>query len=222
MKNVKFRGTPRQKDEFRGEIQRWNSAEKPKFCGSARNSVGRGKLWALIISDAVRIYFTSMTAKDLTLSQVFCSDVLFFFPHHQLCVNQGFHFVGSSFVLCFLEWIKWPKSPLFSLMGSLRLSIYTCQQTVHWVGLQHHLFRFALVRVPLHFLSNGLGLHWPTNFNFIFVTGKFELFLVEFDMLNPVVLLLFFYHVRFFRKLICRILIRKTRIFSLGIHLQCT
>src|SRR6218665_1055642 len=37
------------------------------------------------------------------LSQVFCGDVLYFFPHHQLCVNQGFHFVGSSSVLCFLE-----------------------------------------------------------------------------------------------------------------------
>src|SRR6218665_482614 len=37
-----------------------------------------------------------MTAKDFTLSLVFCSDVLVFFPHYQLCVNQGFHFVGFS------------------------------------------------------------------------------------------------------------------------------
>jgi len=35
MKNVKFRGIPRQ---------------KPKFRGSARNSAGRGKLWALLIT----------------------------------------------------------------------------------------------------------------------------------------------------------------------------
>src|SRR6218665_2120305 len=68
-----------------------------------------------------------MTAKDLTLSQVFCCDVLLFFPRHKFCVNQGFHFVGSSFILCFLERIKWLKSPLFSLMGLfLGLSIYTC------------------------------------------------------------------------------------------------
>src|SRR6218665_4226550 len=88
----------------------------------------------------------SMTAKDLTLSQVFCGDVLFFFPHHQLCVNQGFHFVGSSSVLCFLERIIWPKSPLFSLMGLfLRLSIYTCQ---HPVGLQHHLFSSCSCPLP--------------------------------------------------------------------------
>src|SRR6218665_2336564 len=65
------------------------------------------------------------------LSQVFCGDVLYFFPHHQLCVYQGFHFVGSSSVLCFLERIKWPKSPLFSLLGLfLRLSIYTCQHPI--------------------------------------------------------------------------------------------
>ena len=44
MKNVKFLGIPRQKDEFRGSIPR----QKPKFRGSARNSAGHGKLWALI------------------------------------------------------------------------------------------------------------------------------------------------------------------------------
>ena len=51
MKNVKFRGIPRQKDEFRGKFRGSNSAEKPKFRGSARNSAARGKLWALHISD---------------------------------------------------------------------------------------------------------------------------------------------------------------------------
>ena len=45
MKNVKFRGIPRQKDEFRGSKFRG----KPKFRGSARNSAARGKLWALMI-----------------------------------------------------------------------------------------------------------------------------------------------------------------------------
>src|SRR6218665_83394 len=89
-----------------------------------------------------------MTAKDLSVlsSQGFCSDVLFFFPHHQLCVNQGFHFVGSSSVLCFLERINWPKLPLFSLMGPcVRLSIglYTCQHPV-----QHHIC-FPLCSCPL-------------------------------------------------------------------------
>src|SRR6218665_596578 len=95
-----------------------------------------------------------MTAKDLTLSQVFCSDVLLFFPCHQLCVNQGFHFVGSSFILCFLERIKWPKSPLISLMGLfLRLSImsiYTCQHPV-----QHHLLSSCSCPVP-PFISFGM------------------------------------------------------------------
>ena len=43
MKNVKYRGIPRQKDEFRGSIPRLNTAEKPKFRGTARNSAGRGQ-----------------------------------------------------------------------------------------------------------------------------------------------------------------------------------
>ena len=30
------------------------------------------------------------------LSQVFCSDIMFLFPHHQLCVKQDFQFAGSS------------------------------------------------------------------------------------------------------------------------------
>jgi len=42
MKNIQFRG---KKDEFRGSIPR----QKHKFCGSAQNSAGRGKLWALVI-----------------------------------------------------------------------------------------------------------------------------------------------------------------------------
>src|SRR6218665_539070 len=46
MKNVKFHGIPRKKDEFRGEIPR----QKPKFRGLARNFAGRGKLWALFMS----------------------------------------------------------------------------------------------------------------------------------------------------------------------------
>ena len=46
MKNVKFRGIPRQKDKFRGKIPR----QKSEFRSSARNSAGRGKLWALIIT----------------------------------------------------------------------------------------------------------------------------------------------------------------------------
>src|SRR6218665_1248863 len=45
MKNVKFRGFPRKK-----QLPRLNSAEKPKFRGSARNPAGHGKLWALVIS----------------------------------------------------------------------------------------------------------------------------------------------------------------------------
>ena len=45
MKNVKFRGIPRKKDEFRGKIP-W---QKPKFRGLARNSAGHGKLWALVM-----------------------------------------------------------------------------------------------------------------------------------------------------------------------------
>ena len=49
MKNVKFRGMPRTKDEFRGKFRGSNTAEKPKFRGSAQNSAARGKLWALII-----------------------------------------------------------------------------------------------------------------------------------------------------------------------------
>src|SRR6218665_2994355 len=44
MKNVKFRAIPRQKDEFCGKFRGSNSAEKPKFRGSARNSAGHGKL----------------------------------------------------------------------------------------------------------------------------------------------------------------------------------
>jgi len=46
MKNVKFRGIPWQTDEFCGKIPR----QKPKFRGLARNSAGRGKLWALLIT----------------------------------------------------------------------------------------------------------------------------------------------------------------------------
>src|SRR6218665_2141820 len=56
----------------------------------------------------------------------------FSFP---IFVNHGFHFVGSSSALCFLKKIKWPKSPLFSLMGLfLRLSIYPCQHAVQPVA----------------------------------------------------------------------------------------
>src|SRR6218665_1479797 len=76
----------------------------------------------IITSNAARIYFTTVSVKDLTLSQVFCSDVLD--SRHQLCVKLDFHFVGSSSVLCFLGKIKWPKSPLSSLMG-LFLRLYT-------------------------------------------------------------------------------------------------
>ena len=41
------RQIPRQKDEFHVKIPRLNSAAK--FCGSARNSAGRWKLWALVV-----------------------------------------------------------------------------------------------------------------------------------------------------------------------------
>jgi len=45
MKNVKFRGIPRQKDEFRGK----NLWKKLKFRGSAV----RENLWALLMSDGM-------------------------------------------------------------------------------------------------------------------------------------------------------------------------
>src|SRR6218665_1331253 len=46
-------------------------------------------------------FITSDAAKSLfqcqlpILSQVFCIDILFFFPHHKLFVKQDFQFVGS-------------------------------------------------------------------------------------------------------------------------------
>jgi len=49
MKNVKFRGIMLQKRR----IPWLNSVVKPKFCGSARNSVVHGKLWSLHIVDCV-------------------------------------------------------------------------------------------------------------------------------------------------------------------------
>src|SRR6218665_3102691 len=50
MKNVKFCEIPRGKDEFHGEIPRIQSRGKnPKSRGSARNSAGREKLWALLM-----------------------------------------------------------------------------------------------------------------------------------------------------------------------------
>src|SRR6218665_86801 len=116
-----------------------------------------------------------MTAKDLTLSQVFCCDVLLFFPRHKFCVNQGFHFVGSSFILCFLERIKWPKSPLFLLIGLfLRLSLYTCQHPV-----QHHLFSSCSCSPPFHFLmiailsSESPSRVCPIHFLFLFLSSAF-------------------------------------------------
>src|SRR6218665_4011567 len=53
-------------------------------------------------SDAVNIYFISMSVTEF---QVFCSDIMFLFPRHRLCVKQDFKFAGSS------------KSPLLSLLG---------------------------------------------------------------------------------------------------------
>jgi len=48
MKNVKFRGRKMNSAvKFRSSIPR----QKPKFRGSARNSAGRGKLWALIFTE---------------------------------------------------------------------------------------------------------------------------------------------------------------------------
>ena len=65
MENVKFRGISRKKDEFRGNSAENSAAqiprENPKFRGSARNSAGRGKLWALqitIIISSVLFQFT--------------------------------------------------------------------------------------------------------------------------------------------------------------------
>src|SRR6218665_3531516 len=63
MKNIKFRGIPQQKDE----IPRLNSAAKFRghtFRGSARNSAGRGKLWALVIMRPQS--FTSVRVKPGT------------------------------------------------------------------------------------------------------------------------------------------------------------
>jgi len=49
MKNFKFRGIPREKDEFRRKILKLDSMAKTKFL--AQNSAVRGKLWALVITD---------------------------------------------------------------------------------------------------------------------------------------------------------------------------
>src|SRR6218665_2897437 len=54
MKNVKFRGEKTNSvSQFRGPIPRSN----PKFRASPRNSAGRGKLWALQISNPLRCIY---------------------------------------------------------------------------------------------------------------------------------------------------------------------
>ena|SRR6218665_2666065 len=49
MKNVKYRGIPRNKDDFRGEFRGSNSAVKTQIPRLGSKFRGRGKLWALII-----------------------------------------------------------------------------------------------------------------------------------------------------------------------------
>src|SRR6218665_1142487 len=117
-----------------------------------------------------------MSVTDLTLSQVFCSDVLFFLSCHQLCVNQGFLFVGSSSIVCLLERIKWPKSPLFLLMGLfLRLSavcILSASSTASSVFV-------LLLSASLHFLSVAIlssespSRVCPIHFLFLFLSSAF-------------------------------------------------
>src|SRR6218665_2218785 len=108
----------------------------------------------IITSNAARIYFTTVSVKDLTLSQVFCSDVLD--SRHQLCVKLDFHFVGSSSVLCFLGKIKWPKSPLSSLMG-LFLRLYTPLSIQYSIICVLALNSESPSRVcPIHFLFRFL------------------------------------------------------------------
>ena len=67
MKNAKSEESRGKKDEFRGKIPQLKSAEKPTFCGSARNSTARGKLWALILSCcSFYLEFTSLTESIVT------------------------------------------------------------------------------------------------------------------------------------------------------------
>src|SRR6218665_1925733 len=55
MKNVKFRGMPRKKNNPAVNSADQIPREKPKFRGSARNSAARGKLWALIINEGATV-----------------------------------------------------------------------------------------------------------------------------------------------------------------------
>jgi len=70
MKNVKFRGISTAKKtnsavNSAAQIPR----KKPKFRGSARNSAGRRKLWALLISQSVNMPISKSTTSQQIMGQ---------------------------------------------------------------------------------------------------------------------------------------------------------
>src|SRR6218665_374868 len=72
MKNVKFRGIPRQKDEFCGISAAQIPRQKPKFRGSAQNFACRGKLWALLMLDQVILQIIIiLLSRDITGTHLF-------------------------------------------------------------------------------------------------------------------------------------------------------
>src|SRR6218665_2775055 len=96
----------------------YSNAVKIRHCLSQRtNNVNK-----LILFSYRKILFYFNVSYSI-LSQVFCNDIMFLFPHHQLCVKQDFQFAGSlsDYLLPSLLGI-WSKSSLLSLLG-LTLSL---------------------------------------------------------------------------------------------------
>src|SRR6218665_1138773 len=101
----------------------YSNAVKIRHCLSQRtNNVNK-----LILFSYRKILFYFNVSYSI-LSQVFCNDIMFLFPHHQLCVKQDLQFAGSSsdyLLPSLLGSFIWSKSSLLSLLClTFRLSMY--------------------------------------------------------------------------------------------------
>src|SRR6218665_44922 len=120
MKNVKFRGKKTNSAvKFCGSIPR----QKPKFRGSARNSTGRGKLWALLISVFVWLLYIFFILTDCLLIFVVisydCRQQRTYSEKHSgfpLILDGFYAFLGfykrNGFILWRLNPEKLPNMPM--------------------------------------------------------------------------------------------------------------